>query len=937
MRAKYRSWTLAPLALMLPVAIAAISQEARVDGAQAIARSVSSSSAAPGKPDDSRFTVVTLVPPGELDEPMVFQVLQDGRVLIIERKGVLKMYDPATKRTRVVAKIPVNTKYTNAAGVQREAEEGLIGLTVDPNFAQNGWIYMLYADPAVTKHVLARWELRGDALVEDSKKVLLEYGVQRETCCHTGGGMTWDRNGNLYLTIGNNTGNSQGMQSDERPGRSSWDDQRGSANTNDLRGKIIRIHPEPDGTYTIPPGNLFAPGTPGTRPEIYVMGLRNAWRPFLDSRTGYLYWGEVGPDAQADTELGSRGYDEHNQARGPGFFGWPYFIGENHRYPYYDYAQGRALQPKDPARPTNTSVNNTGLRELPPAQPAFISYPYALSERFPDVGSGARSANGGPVYHRADFTNPARPFPSYYEGKLLISDLSRGWIMAVTMDENSNYVSMERFLPSYRPVEIIDNKFGPDGDFYVLEYGSVWFARSDDSRLVRIEYNGGNRAPVVETASSRLGGVPPFQATLSAAGTTDPDGDRIAYSWTVATQDGGNRRTFNGPQVTIPFERPGVYTATLTATDPAGASSTKAVTIVAGNEPPAVTATLTGGNRTFFFFDKPVNYSVQVTEREDGAVTPAQVAVAVDYIPEGFDVAAVRTGRAVDPTTRFAVAQSMMAKTSCRTCHDLERRSAGPSFHEIADRYRGEAAAVTRLAAKVREGGSGVWGTAMMPAHPTLSAYEAQALVQFMLGGVGGPTLPLTGTYTPTLPEGEAGTGRLLLRAAYTDRGAGSLPPLTSDAVATLRSQHVAPASADVRQNVNTRVENRGAGPISVLPKAGSHIGFREWDLTGITRIDVAATAAGREPFSGGTIEVRLGSPTGQVIGRANVPVPVPAGGGTGGAPVGPPQGAGTPPVRIAVTPTSGTHDVYFVFQNTTARPSDQLFQLTRITVSETE
>jgi cytochrome c len=123
--------------------------------------------------------------------------------------------------------------------------------------------------------------------------------------------MAWDAKGNLYLTVGNNTGNVLMAQTDERPGRHNWDDQRGSANTNDLRGKIIRIHPEPDGTYTIPEGNLFPSGTPRTRPEIYTMGHRNPYRISIDSHTGVLYWGDVGPDANVDSVgRGPRGYDE---------------------------------------------------------------------------------------------------------------------------------------------------------------------------------------------------------------------------------------------------------------------------------------------------------------------------------------------------------------------------------------------------------------------------------------------------------------------------------------------------------------------------------------------------------------------------------------------------------------------------------------------------
>src|SRR6185312_8772449 len=108
-----------------------------------------------------------------------------------------------------------------------------------------------YAHPTVKKDVLSRWEIKDDKLVTGSEKVLLEIPTQREVCCHTGGGMTWDGQGNLYLTVGNNTGNvADKSQTDERPGRSSWDDQRGSGNTNDLRGKILRIHPEADGSYS---------------------------------------------------------------------------------------------------------------------------------------------------------------------------------------------------------------------------------------------------------------------------------------------------------------------------------------------------------------------------------------------------------------------------------------------------------------------------------------------------------------------------------------------------------------------------------------------------------------------------------------------------------------------------------------------------------------
>ncbi|MEZ4702803.1 MAG: PQQ-dependent sugar dehydrogenase [Rhodothermales bacterium] len=827
------------------------------------------------RPDDNRFTPVVLTEGPTMDEPMAFEVTRDGAVFFIERKGGLKRFDPATKTVSLVATIPVNTKYTNAQGNVREAEEGLVGMTLHPSFPQKPWIYMLYADPAEPKHVLARWDYRNGKLDDASKKILLDYPVQREECCHTGGGMAWDKAGNLFMTIGNNTANVIQSQTDERPGRSSWDDQRGAANTNDLRGKIIRIHPEDDGSYTIPDGNLFPPGTPQTRPEIYTMGHRNTWRVSIDSKTGYIYWGEVGPDASQDSELGPRGYDELNQAKAPGFFGWPYFIGENHAFPFYDFVADKALAPKDPLKPMNTSVNNTGLQELPPAQPAFISYPYGVSERFPEVGTGGRSATGGPIYHRSDFPDAARPWPAYFEGKWIAADLARGWIMLITMDENSDYVSMERFLPDYKPAEIIDIKFGPDGDLYILEYGSRWFADSEDDKLVRIEYNSGNRTPVAIASASTAGGKVPFDLTLSADGSTDADGDALTYRWEVKPEAGGAARTFDTPSPTVTFDQEGAYVATLTVTDPTGATNSRSVSILAGNEPPQIDIKL-AGNTSFFFPNKPIDYTVTASDAEDGMIDATQVAVSIDYVSHGFDYAEVIQGhRSVDATTRFAVAKALIDASDCAVCHQVDVRSAGPAFVEIAEKYAGDTKARERLAAKVRAGGGGVWGEIVMPAHPGLSSNDALTIVDYILHVKDKTirTLPLSDKYTLSIPGDDDGRGTVLVRAAYTDRGAGDVGSQTADKTIILKSPVLDPGDAQVIEGARKAVGSRGAGPTNVQPNKNGYIGFEGVDLTGVSRIDLNAQAQSRTGTVGGTVELRLDGPTGPLVGQAEVPV----------------------------------------------------------------
>jgi cytochrome c len=324
------------------------------------------------RPEENRFTKVVLA--DNLNEPMELTLLDEDRILFTQRNGQLRMYKNSTQELKTIANIPVSTSYEGRENSR--AEDGLLGLNKDPDFAENHWIYLFYASPEKPVNLLSRFEMEGDELILESEKVLLEVPVQRKECCHTGGSIAWDREGNLYLSTGDNTNphESDGYSpTDERPGRGPWDAQKSSANTNDLRGKILRIKPQPDGSYTIPEGNLFPEGTPNTRPEIYTMGHRNPYRISVDPKTGYLYWGDVGPDASLpDPDRGPAGHDEIGQAREAGNFGWPHFVGDNKAYHRYDFAKKVTLEPWDPDAPLNTSPNNTRLENLPPAKAACI-------------------------------------------------------------------------------------------------------------------------------------------------------------------------------------------------------------------------------------------------------------------------------------------------------------------------------------------------------------------------------------------------------------------------------------------------------------------------------------------------------------------------------------------------------------------------------------
>jgi glucose/arabinose dehydrogenase len=347
---------------------------------------------------------------------------------------------------------------------------------------------------AASDQRLSRFTLVGNQLDLSSEKILLTFHTDRSNTNHEGGSLAFGPGGELYLSTGDNTNpfESQGFDPiDERAGRVIYDAQRSAGNTNDLRGKILRIVPQPDGTYTIPAGNLFPADGSAGRPEIFVMGNRNPFRISVDAETGWLYWGEVGPDASSDSaSRGPRGYDEVNQARAPGNFGWPYFIADNKAYRDYNFATMISGPAFNPAAPVNDSPNNTGATNLPAATGALIWYPYSSSTQFPEVGSGGRTIMAGPVYHFDPELNSSIKLPAYYNDTLFIYEWSRNWIKEVKLDANGNILKINPFaadIPLKRPM---DMEMGPDGALYILEWGTDFGGNNADAQLVRIEFLG---------------------------------------------------------------------------------------------------------------------------------------------------------------------------------------------------------------------------------------------------------------------------------------------------------------------------------------------------------------------------------------------------------------------------------------------------------------
>lgn len=542
--------------------------------------------------------------------PISLAVLPNLDVLYIERGGTIKLRNNESGIIEEAGSIDVFSGF----------EDGLIGVVIDPDYETNSWVYFFYSPTNENEQRISRFDFVDNQIVDSSEKILLEIPTQRNECCHSGGDMEFDSNGHLYIATGDNSNPFADGWSpiDERSGRSPWDAQGTSANTNDLRGKILRINPEDDGTYTIPDGNLFTDAEDGL-PEIYVMGTRNPYRMAISNDTGDLIWGEVGPDSREDNaSRGPVGYDEFNRTKTGGNFGWPYCIANNIPYNDYDYATGVSSGDYNCAAPVNDSPNNSGATNLPAAEPAWLYYTYGFNEDRPEFGDGLRTAIAGGFFEFDSSNTETGGFPQYYDSTLFILEWTRNWIKEVRFDGDGNLLQINPFLDGLTLNRPIDMQFGPDGAMYIIEWGTGFSGGNPDARIIKIDYveNLGNRAPQAFLQASATSGGTPLTVDFSAELSSDPDSDFLSYSWDF---DSDNVEDDSLEVTSYTFTDAGAYLVTLTVSDPDGETSVDQIEIVAGNSAPIVTIDYPA-NGGFYIEGDAIEYKVSVTDEELGSI-----------------------------------------------------------------------------------------------------------------------------------------------------------------------------------------------------------------------------------------------------------------------------------------------------------------------------
>lgn len=526
-----------------------------------------------------------------------FEFAPDGRIFVLDRYGEIKIYNPSTQ----------SSSSAGILAVFHELEDGLLGVAFDPQFETNNYIYLHYSPISSSVNRVSRFLMNGDQLILSSETTLLEWTTQRECCYHAAGDMDFDSEGNLYIATGDNTNHSQYATLNEgNPNESS---ENTSSNTNDLRGKILRIKPLSNGSYSIPEGNLF-PNGEGGLPEIYVMGARNPFKIFVDKdNTDWLFWGEVGPDANQNSTLGPKGMDEINLTKKSGNYGWPYFSGKNEPYlntyrtPNFYY---------DSNNPVNLSIWNTGAEILPPAEQSWLEFFHECYLV-------------GPRYYFDPAISNSKKLPAEFDKVLFFYDFNKSKVWAAKMDEQGNHLSTAQLAPAVvTGAGFIDLKIGPEGQLYILEYGvGCCPGNTGSGKLVRLDYigEGGNSSPEINMQADVTSGSLPLTINFSSEGTIDIDGDLLTYEWDF--QSDGIVDS-NLPHPTFVFNTEGIYNVQLKVMDSQGVSSTKSLQIHAGNNAATFQFIYPPDGGMINWYDK-LDYSIVVNDIEDGSTADGSI------------------------------------------------------------------------------------------------------------------------------------------------------------------------------------------------------------------------------------------------------------------------------------------------------------------------
>lgn len=456
-------------------------------------------------------------------------------IYFVERRGKVKFYNGLTKVVDSVGYVP------NWAGQQSgnagNNDNGLMGLALDPKFNTNKWIYFWYSpsfpdlpatgasSPNRNRRLrLSRITVNAQNKLDMStEKILIDVLGSKVDDYHAGGPMTFDRDGNLLVTIGNNSKDLSGQGNQYSTTDSSNSGEWGSGNTASIRGGVIRIRPDDtakavhvnrSGTYgpgyTIPSGNFgeywgnYFQGkgnntlaaeyrdTAKVRPEVYVKGTRSNYSIAVHPTKGWVGWGEVNY---------STTNDEFNLVDHPVFSGMPYFHKNNVATPAGSIAMpvGHSVE-----TPINNSPLNSGVKNLPPVQGPVLYYGSTTTT----TTINHNVSIGGPFYMYNRNLKSSVKFPPHLNNTWVLMNAynnpDQGGMWIVPLDSTTpNVAGAPQKQGNTGTIRFtirnpVHAKYGTDGALYMLYYGSTAsYASNNNPGAVRVTYTGSCKlAPV---------------------------------------------------------------------------------------------------------------------------------------------------------------------------------------------------------------------------------------------------------------------------------------------------------------------------------------------------------------------------------------------------------------------------------------------------------
>jgi glucose/arabinose dehydrogenase/PKD repeat protein len=712
-----------------------------------------------------------------LDHPTAVRFASDGRVFVIEKRGVVKVFSSLTDTTPTVF-ADLRTSVFNGW------DRGMMGLALDPAFPTKPYVYVLYAHDADIGSVAPKWGTpntdddtcpdppgyttdgcvisgrlsrltAAGNVMTGAEKVLVEGWCQQYPS-HSMDAIDFGSDGALYATAGEGAsftfsdygqkGSPKNPCGDPPAGvggvQSIPTAEGGSLRAQDLRtpgdpvglsGTLIRVDPA---TGAGLPDNPLAGNSDANARRIVAYGLRNPFRFAIRPGTNDVWIGNVG---NGKWEALDR---VPNPTAGVRNFGWPCYEG--------------------PSRSTSFDALNLNICENLYADtgavtPPVFSYPHGAPAFTGDVCSTTNSAISGMSFYGGS------SYPAKYRGALFFSDYARHCTWAMLPGTNG-LPDPTKVVPFLRGPQVVDVRPGPNGDLFYVDYTG--------GEVHRIRYFGGNQPPIAHAAADKTTGSVPLDVTFDATGSTDADGDPLTYKWDL---DGDGQLDDSTSATPVwQYTSAGPVTVTLRATDSSGAFSDDSIKLTPGDTAPQAVIDAPSASLAWKVGDT-ISFSGHANDAEDGS----------------------------EPASRLTWTLIMHHCVTIDDCHEhlignFVGQAAGsfpapdheyPSYLEL------------QLTAADAEGLVGTDSVRLDPKTTAVTVASSPAGLSLGVGSSSGPA-PRTvteiqnGIVTVAAPPTQGLGGKTYTFSGWSDGGAASHEIVTPDAAVTLTATYVASPAA---------------------------------------------------------------------------------------------------------------------------------------------